>query len=156
MKQQTIYTVGPISGLSYDQVVERYKMLNANLKDLGYDVLCPMAGKGHLRTELEFKAHGYENSPISTNRAIIGRDRWMVGKSDIILADFTDCGDRVSIGSCMEIAWAYDTNKLVIAVMQKDNIHRHAFVIEACDTIFETMEEALAYLENLAQGTDGL
>ncbi len=111
-----------------------------------------MTGKTYLRNEIEFKASGYENFPASTNKAIKKRDKWMVKDSDIILVDFTECNGIVSIGSCMELAWADMMTKHTIAVMQKDNIHQHAFVLECSDIVFETMEDAYKYLEDLAKG----
>lgn len=147
-----IYTAGPISGQSYEQVMTRYEEQVKVLSDMGYEVLCPMTGKTYLRNEIELKASGYEEYPMSTNRAIKGRDRWMVGQVDIVLVDFTNCGGVVSIGSCMELAWANELNKHTIVIMQKDNIHQHAFVIECADVIYETPIGAFKYLEDLIKG----
>ena len=156
IKKQTIYTVGPISGLSYEEVVSRYQKLTKELEELDFNVLCPMSGKKFLRNEIEFKAHGYDDHPMSTNHAIMTRDRWMLDQSDIILADLSNSGDRVSIGSMMELAWAYDTKKWVIGVIPKDNIHNHAFVLEACGTIVPTIEDALDMLRAFKAGARGL
>lgn len=140
-----IYCARPISGQSYEQVVGYYRDIVKKLRDVGYDVLYPMLGKSYLRNEIEFKTEGYAN-PLSTNHAIIERDRWMVKKADIVFLYLSDCGDRVSIGSVMELAWAHDSGKHTIVVMDKNNIHRHAFVLEAADVIFETLAEGIDYL----------
>ena len=147
-----IYLAGPISGKSYDEVVDAYKKKSSLLKTYGYEILCPMTGKAYLRNELEFKASGYENFPVSTNHAIFGRDKWMVSNSDIILCDLSSSGDRVSIGSMMEIAWASMLGKHTIVVLPKENIHRHAFVLEAADIVFETIEDAYKYLKDFING----
>jgi nucleoside 2-deoxyribosyltransferase len=147
-----IYLAGPISGKGYDEVVNTYKEKVKFLQDLGYDVLCPMTGKTYLRNELEFKTSGYDKFPVSTNHAIFERDKWMISSCDIILADLSNSGDRVSIGTVTELAWASLLNKHSIIVLPKDNIHRHAFVLEAGDIIFETIEEANKYLIDLAKG----
>lgn len=147
-----IYTAGPISGQSYEQVMKRYTEQVKILRGIGYDVLCPLTGKGHLRTEQEFKAHGYDNNPLSCNHAIKERDRWMVGQADIVLVDFTDCKDIVSIGSCMELAWADELKKHSIVIMDEKNIHQHCFIIECADIIFSTMIEAYTYLKQLQNG----
>lgn len=144
-----IYLARPISGYSYDEVVNYYDSTVSYLKTLGYDVLYPMCGKGYLRNEIKFKAEGY-GQPLSTNRAIVGRDRWMVHQADVVLANLTE-SQHVSIGTVCELAWAFDNKKHVIIVMEKENIHRHAFVIEFADVIFETSEEALAYLAELSR-----
>jgi len=145
-----VYCVHPISGLSADEVFDYYTRTHETLRELGYDVLIPMFGKGNLRTELEFKAHGYEGNPLTENHAIFGRDRWMVGQSDILYANFLGA-ERVSIGSCFELAWGWDLKKQVILVMEKDNIHRHAFVLEAATIVFETEADALNYMGALAR-----
>jgi nucleoside 2-deoxyribosyltransferase len=118
------------------------------MADFGYDVFIPMYGKGHLRTELEFKSHGYDDSPLTTNHAIFSRDKWMVKQADVLYANFLGA-TRVSMGSMFELAWGCDQGKQVVVVMEKDNIHRHAFVLEAASVIFEKEEDALLYLERL-------
>ena len=144
-----IYCVHPISGLSADDVFSYYQRIQKILTDVGYDVFIPMFGKASLRTELKFKAHDYR-SPISTNHAIYERDHWMVCQSDIVFANFTGA-KSVSIGSMFELAWANHMNKQVIVVMEKDNIHQHAFVLESATIIFETEPEAIDYLTKLSK-----
>lgn len=147
-----VYLAGPITGLSYEEVVESLHLAKEVLEGAGYEVLSPMTGKGHLRNEIEFKAEGYGN-PLSTNHAIFERDRWMVQICDVILADFTNGRTRVSIGTVTEIAWGALLGKHVVAVLPtEDNIHRHAFVLEAADVIFPSREEALQYLEKFIRG----
>jgi hypothetical protein len=70
----------------------------------------------------------------------------MVTQADIIYANFLG-SKAVSIGSVMELAWAYELNKLTVVVMDRKNIHMHAFVLEAADIIFETTKEAMDYLK---------
>jgi nucleoside 2-deoxyribosyltransferase len=146
-----IYLAGPISGIGYDEVVDRYKKKSEYLNSLGYEVLCPMTGKTYLRNEIKLKASGY-GFPVSTNHAIFERDKWMVSSSDIILADLSNSGDRVSIGTMMELAWASMLGKHTLIVLPEGNIHNHAFVLESGDIIFQTLEEAEKYLEDLAKG----
>lgn len=51
-----IYTAAPITGLSDDEVMGYYRPLFANLTEAGYEVLCPMTGKDHLRGTKKFAA----------------------------------------------------------------------------------------------------
>ena len=140
-----IYTVGAISGLSYDNCVKEFNIRVKKLEDMGYDVLYPMLAKDYLRNELNLRAEGYPDNPISTNHAIVRTDFWRVDKADILFVDFTNAVDRVSIGSVAEMSRGYAQNKLIVTVMQKDNIHRHAFVTEMSSIIFETLDEAFKY-----------
>lgn len=141
-----IYLARPISGCSGEEVLNWYDENVSKLIKMGFDVASPMTGKGHMRTELEFKAEGY-GTAVSSNHAIYQRDKWMVVNSDIVLC-YLCSSKRVSIGAMHEIAWAAFNNKHVIVVMEKDNIHRHAFVLESASIVFETMDEALTYLKN--------
>lgn len=149
----TVYLAGPISGNSYDDVSSYFTDMTSVLVDLGYAVLHPMLGKEVLRTEIKLKASGYGN-PESTNHAILERDKWMVSQSDIVLCNLMMGKDMVSIGSVMELAWACMMNKLTIVVMQKDNIHQHAFVIEAADIIYEDINDAIRHLKKLLTKKD--
>jgi nucleoside 2-deoxyribosyltransferase len=147
-----IYLAGPISGLSYDEVVNKYKEKSSYLKDMGYEILCPMTGKTYLRNEIKLKAEGITGCPVSTNHAIFERDKWMVSNCDIILADLSNSGDRVSIGTVMELAWASMIGKHSVVVLPENNIHRHCFVLEAGDIIFTTLDEAYNYLRDFIKG----
>jgi nucleoside 2-deoxyribosyltransferase len=143
-----IYCCHPISGCSAADVFKYYEDTSKMLDSYGYQVLTPMHGKGILRTEMAFKAVDYRN-PVSTNHAIFNRDRWMVTQADVIYANLLGA-KIVSIGTVMELAWASDKGKHVVLVMEEENIHRHAFVLEAATIIWTTEAEALTYLKNLA------
>ena len=147
----TVYLARPITGGSYDEVMDYYDAKEKFLHGLGYKTLCPMRGKDYLRFEKHLKASGYTNLPVSTDHAIIERDRWMVGMADIVLVDLTGA-KSVSIGCMMELAWAHDRGKHTIIVLEDGNPHRHAFVLEAADIVFETTREADHYLQNLQKG----
>ena len=145
-----IYTAGPMAGLTYAEIMSRYDNQVKTLKDLGYEVFCPMTGKLHLKDEnYDFMGVGKNTCPVTTNKAIKKRDRWMVGQVDIVLVDFTQSNGKVSIGSCMELAWADELKKHTIVVMKDDNVHQHSFIIECADIIFPTIDEAYMYLNCL-------
>lgn len=69
----------------------------------------------------------------------------MVSMCDILYCNLT-MAQIVSIGSTMELAWAHQLGKHSVVAMQADNIHRHAFILEAADIVWETHEQALDYL----------
>jgi len=151
MKNFTIYLAGPITGKGYEEVVSSYAEKTVYFESLGYNVLCPMTGKSYLRNEIEFKPENYK-FPVSTNHAIFERDMWMVSNCDIILADFSNSGERVSIGTAMELAWASLLNKHSIIILPENNVHRHAFILESGDIVFETYEDAKKYLADFIIG----
>jgi nucleoside 2-deoxyribosyltransferase len=144
-----IYCGHPITGLSFEAIERYYRQMSEVLRSYGYEVFHPMVGKGYLRLERELKPAGYQQ-PLSTNHAIIERDRWMVMQSDVVYFDFTDA-TSVSIGCIMELAWAHDHGKHTVVVMGSGNPHYHAFVLEAADVLFETEDEAIVYLGDLGR-----
>lgn len=148
-----IYIAHQITGLTPEIVYNYYKETGELLRQRGYEVLCPMTGKGYLRTAEEhvYKPKDY-NFPPSTNHAIFERDKWMVTNCDVWYCDFTGM-TRVGIGILFELAWAALLGKHTVSVIPEGNIHQHAFVLEASDIVFATEEEALNYLEKLALGT---
>lgn len=147
-----IYLAGSITGLSYQEVVAAYQYKSNVLQKFGYEVLCPMTGKQKLKNEKILSAMGYEDSPISKPHAIFERDKWMVTQSDIVFADLSMSGDRVSIGTVMELAWASLLNKHTVSVIPENNVHIHAFVVEATDVLFGDVASAMTYLTKLAKG----
>jgi len=151
-----IYLAGPIAGQKGGTVSATFAEKSAILSDFGYLVYSPMVSKEHLILKSEtFKASGYEEFPVSTNHAIFARDKWMVTQVDIILADLTHTGDRVSIGTMMEIAWGNLLGKMVIVVMPDGNNHDHLFVHEASTHIFKNLEDVYDYLKELSLSRTG-
>ena len=140
-----VYIAGSISGMSGESVIGYFGETAQKLVEMGYEVQHPMIAKGYFRNEMKFKAEGYKHKPQSTNHAIVERDCWMVNWCDILYCNLT-MAEIVSIGSTMELAWAHLLRKHTVLAMQSDNIHRHAFILEAADVVFESHEEALEYL----------
>jgi nucleoside 2-deoxyribosyltransferase len=150
-KEMKIYLAGPISGKGYDEVVSLYQDKSKMFEGWGYDVFCPMTGKAYLRNEIELKADGY-GFPVSTNHAIFERDKWMVSQCDLIFVDLSNSGERVSIGTTMELAWASILGKHSVSIIPDGNIHNHAFVLEASDIVFLDRKSAYAYFQDLVKG----
>jgi len=148
-----IYLAGPISGKSYDEVINKFNTWSYLLSDMGYVVLNPMSGKGYLsdvvKLEPTFKKEDIDDIPTASDHFIFKRDKWMVQQCDIILADLSTSNRYVSIGTMMELAWASMLGKHTITIMRDDDIHNHAFVNEASDVIFRNIVDAIDYLRDL-------
>ena len=143
-----IYLAHPITGLSGEEVFTYYDEMRKTLSPY-YEILCPMMGKNSLRTSASIEPDGY-TFPLATNHAIFNRDKWMVKLSDVVFCDFTG-SDKASIGCCMELAIAATLGKYIVVVMDKQNIHNHAFIKEAASVIYENSETALSYLTALSE-----
>jgi nucleoside 2-deoxyribosyltransferase len=149
-----IYIGGKISGSTYTECASYFRETKQELQDMGYDVLSPMTAKEYLRTEYasrELPNAGLSGivSPVATNHAIFERDQWCVRQADIFYLNLLPANERASLGGTMELAWASILGKHTVVVMQKENVHRHAFILEAADVVFETHEDAMDYLEKL-------
>lgn len=147
-----IYVAHQITGLTFNDVVDYYKSIKSDLEKMGYTVLCPMTAKGYLRTDEKerFKPKDYKN-PISTNHAIYERDKWMVGCCDVLYCDFTS-SEKALIGCLFELAWASLLGKHTVTVIPNENIHQHAFILEASDICFNNPLAAMNYFSYLIKG----
>jgi len=149
-----IYLAGPITGKSFDEVMNRYREKTAILTDFGYYVLSPMTAKGGLKGVSAFTSTG-NAGPVANDHSIFERDRWMVTQAEVVLADLSNA-HAVSIGTMMELAWASYLGKHTVLVMGDGNVHDHAFVKEAADVRFPTLEDAYDYLKELILSQWGL
>ncbi len=141
-----IYISTPMTGRTYQEIHDYYDKTAMTLKSYNHHVMSPMTGRPNLQTEV-MEACGNDRD-ITTNHAIVERDRWMLSKSDIVYTNLIGC-TRISIGCCMELAWAHDRGIHSIVVMEPNNMHDHCYIRETADIIFHSEAEALAYFKNL-------
>ena len=143
---KTIYLAGPITGLSYSGCTEWRASAIGELAKHGITGLSPMRGKEYLATLNEaMTADGnrYQKfGTLSTNRGIMTRDHWDATRCDVLLVNLVGA-KIVSIGTVMEIAWAWDNGIPVVCAMEEGNIHEHGMVLEAIGFRVHTLEEAI-------------
>jgi nucleoside 2-deoxyribosyltransferase len=144
---KTIYLCGPITGLTYGGCTNWRDYVRHRLA-YGMRGISPMRdGKAELDTGKPI-LDTYENSLMSSQRAITTRDRYDTMHCDAILANLLDA-ERVSIGSMIELGWADSVRTPIIAVMRPDNIHWHAMVREVAGWIVPTLDEAIQVANNI-------
>lgn len=146
-----IYLVHAMSGLKWEDVAEYYQKAKKDLDALGYYTMHPMCAKGELKGAKFDPRAGETANPVVSPHGITRRDHWMVRKADIVFADLSGVKKK-SIGSIAEVSAAYTQGKHTIGVMEKGNVHEHAFMFEQFDVIFETYAEAIEYLKKLIRG----
>jgi len=152
MDKFKIYLAHPITGLPGVEVCKYYRYLSSRLNALGYHVMHPLTAKGDLVGENNIKPHGYKVNSLTRDHAIQKRDSWMVKQADVVLVDLTNSAS-VSIGCVSELAYASVGGKHTVVVMEEDNIHMHAFVLQEADVIYRTLDEAVEYLVKLINHT---
>lgn len=154
-----VYLAGPITGASWNESEDWRDQvkLDASLDPQRFwniEFFSPLRGKEYLRDHPEIK-DSYPTLQFSTSKAIMLRDHHDVMTSDAVLVNLTGA-KRVSIGTVMEIAWAYTHKIPVIAIMEGSfdqktgfdvseggNIHEHSMLNEAIWYRFTTVDEAM-------------
>lgn len=139
-----VYLCGPITGLSYGEARNGWRKVVGEKIAPTIEVLSPMRQEGHLSEIQEIAHKPYEYNPLSSSRGIVSKDYLDVKRSDIVIANFLGA-KAISVGSVMEIAWAWAMRKDVILVIEAEgNPHDRFFLTEQCPYRVETVEEAAA------------
>lgn len=135
MNHKKVYLAGPISGLTYDEAALTWRQyVDKNLAGdytLQYNeiIKCysPMRGKQFLKASGELGSQGYNQNPLSTAPAILGRDRNDVATSQLVFVNLL--GAKItSIGTMVEFGWADAYRVPIVLVMEPEgNIHSHLF-----------------------------
>lgn len=150
MTKLRIYTAGPIAGCDYGTAAMGWRAeVKKALEDIA-DIYSPMRGKGYLKEVGIIDSVSYPQ-PLSTDRAIVGRDIYDVSNSDLIFANFIDCPkfegtdiERGSLGSAGEYGVAYYCHIPIITCMKKGGIHDHPFIRGMSSYIVDDLQAGIA------------
>lgn len=141
-----MFLSGPITGLTFSESVawrdEAINKLSSN-NIIGFS---PMRGKDHLKNETDIKDH-YDHI-LSQPKSINRMDYFDVKRSDAVLVNLLNA-KRASIGTIMEIAWAYEMGKPIVIAMEKNNMHQHAMINECADFVVEDLNTAVEVITHL-------
>lgn len=165
-----VYLAGPISGLSYEEAIERRRKAVELLKPLS--AISPMRGKEELRgRDIVGNEGGYKGlkSPFNQPSGIVARDRHDVTSCDAILMDLESSREtgQISIGTMVELGWADMLRRPVVVVWgtgesdatmytTNPNPHDHIFVRQLAGFHVETLEEACDVLKKILLPYEGL
>jgi nucleoside 2-deoxyribosyltransferase len=142
-----VYLAGPITGLTYGGATSWREYVTSVFAEEGaglIEVLSPMRGKDFILKRIgaeERLAQTYD-VPLSTGKALVGRDRHDVQNSDVVLFNLSGA-EKVSIGSMFEYGWADAARKLIVTVMEDGNVHDHAFIREVSHYLVSDIEQAI-------------
>lgn len=140
-----IYLAGPITGLAYDES-EDWRIQARKILPEWIATATPLRGKQYLREHGKLPAFGYGKKPLSTNKGIVTRDSYDVRNCDMILMNLLDA-KRISVGTMIEMGWAYGYGTPIVLVMEPGNIHEHAMTFEIPGYIVPTLEEGCMVVE---------
>jgi nucleoside 2-deoxyribosyltransferase len=140
-----VYLAGPITGLSYEGCTSWREYAKAQLDEAYLVGLDPMRQKDYLLRE-KIVGDAYD-TVLSCSRGIMTRDHWDCTRCDVILVNLIGA-TKVSIGTVMEIAWAWDNDIPVVLCIEKEgNIHDHAMIREATGFRVNSLEEGLTVVK---------
>ena len=141
-----VYLAGPITGLTFGECTDWRDQVRDAVPDF-IQTVSPMRGKQRLKEIAENLPilDSYEDNPLTSSKGINMRDYNDVKRSSVIFVNFLGA-KRVSIGTVIEIAWAFQMQKPVICVMEPDNIHQHSMLNHACGYIVPTLEAGIQLL----------
>lgn len=137
-----VYLAGPITGCSFGECTDWREAFSDAIRPFGIQGLSPMRGKDYLQSERVI-VHDYPQHLLSSQRGIMTRDFFDCMRADIVVVNLL--GSKiVSIGTVMEIAWAYANKTPVVCIMESEsNIHDHPMIREAIGFRVETVEQAI-------------
>ena len=148
-----IYLSGAISGRTYEEATEWRRVAAKELNGTGMECYDPMRGSelfSHQKSQVIASMHYPKRHPELSDKALKDRDILDIIRSDIVLVNLLHA-KAVSIGTVYEVGIASYLKKLVVLVMEADNIHDHPFLRDS-GVIFRTLSSALRYVKSCADG----
>lgn len=146
-----VYLAGPISGLTYDHAQDWREEATLLLACCGIQGYSPLRAKEFLRAEGELGSEDRRVEVMATDRGIMTRDHYDCMTSDVILCNLLGAS-RVSVGTVMEIAWAFAYRKPLVVVMEPSgNLHDHPMIREAIGYHVSDLGEAVAVVRAILQ-----
>lgn len=91
----------------------------------------------------------YKFNNGSNDGEIYTKNKFDIYRADIIFA-YLPNGNRVSIGTMFEIAWACKEGKAIILVTDNPDISEHPLVKRICPVIYNNLADGYDYLHVLA------
>jgi nucleoside 2-deoxyribosyltransferase len=158
LRRPLVYLAGGIAGLSFDDATDWRSLATGLLRDRGIETLNPMRGKDALASKnagiISGSFHDYETQgAFFTARGIMTRDFNDVKTCDALLVNLLmptlarDANNiaKPSLGTVMELGWAYALQKpAIVAIEAHGNPHdNHPMIHEAMRFRVESLEEAI-------------
>ena len=142
-----VYLAGGIAGLSGVDAVLWRRVARSRLFEVGIETLDPMRAKEALAGQRTISAdfNDYSNrGAFFTAKGIMARDFNDVRRCDALLVNLLGL-TKPSMGTIMELAWAYALQKpAVVAIEKSGNPHdNHPMIHEAMPFRVETLDEAI-------------
>jgi nucleoside 2-deoxyribosyltransferase len=145
-----VYLAGPISGLTFEQAVDWREGVQKIFETISPEIqaFSPLRKKNFLKDK-GVLTQSYDCHPLATDRGINTRDHYDCSTSDLILCNLLGA-TTVSIGTVMEIAWAFAYRKpLIVAMEDENNLHEHPMIREAISYRVNNLPDALVLTRSI-------
>jgi nucleoside 2-deoxyribosyltransferase len=161
MVSKTCYLAGPIDGLSFQDGIEWRQHAQRELAVAGIKGQSPQRGKEYigerpeLADEMDFSKQEemFKGNLMSTANMILARDKFDAINCSVLLVNFKG-SKRASIGTVMEIAWAYMLGKPIIVVAdEEDELHRsHPMLRGTFSCVTDNLDDAIEVVKGIFAG----
>lgn len=143
-----IYLAGGISGYTYDAAQDWRNEVASAFDGTGVTCYSPLRAKEFLRKE-GIIDKSYDYHPLATARAILYRDHHDCVNSDLLFVNFLHATSH-SIGTAMEIGWAFDRHIISVMVIEPDAIfNTHPMILESVAYRVATLEEGIMVAKSI-------
>lgn len=145
-----IYLAGPISGCDWSGAMGWRKQAELLLEQHGLVGYSPLRLKDFLAGSNDLSYNNVDHThPLTTSRGIMTRDFNDCITASALLVNFTGVS-KLSAGTAMEMAWAYDRHIPVVVVCEEDNPHlQHPMIREAIDFHVTTLEAGVELVRTI-------
>jgi nucleoside 2-deoxyribosyltransferase len=146
-----VYTAGPITGCTYKNATSWRDGVAKDLNSDKIECLSPMRGhdKDGLIIDKGLLQGGVKDGVAAEEKSINRRDHFDCTRASCVLANFLDT-KKISIGTVMEVGWAWDHQIPVVCVMEKGNVHDNHPMLNDCITYrVNTLEQAVDIIKKL-------
>jgi nucleoside 2-deoxyribosyltransferase len=144
----TVYLAGPISGQNYKDATS----WREHCESLpGFVWLSPMRAKEVLKSSKDLTQHTLSSSVqnfTTTDDFIMTRDYSDVKRSDVLLVNLDVPHPTPSLGTVMELGWAYDRGIPTIVIDSAVHQYKnHPMIKHTMSIVASSLEEALVILK---------
>lgn len=134
--KQFVYLSGPMGGCSYTEMTDWRKYAEERLNNEQIQCLLPTRSI----TEKVW--------PTETDKWVNRRDYFDCTRAQCLLVNFKDM-KTVSIGTVMEIAWAYQKQIPVIAICNEKGPQTHPMLKDSITQEVSTLDAGIAFVKEL-------
>jgi nucleoside 2-deoxyribosyltransferase len=134
--KQFVYLSGPMGGCSFEEMTEWRAYVAEKLDSDTLKCLLP--------TRSFYK----DSVPKETDKWINRRDYFDCVRSQCLLVNFKGM-KTLSIGTIMEIAWAYQKQIHIVCICEPDGPQKHPMVSDSITHEVSTLDEGIAAVKEL-------